>query len=386
MAMDIDNEDIAAPHDVDIPMEVPIPSTSSGRLRKFPRRFTDFLPSLSVSLPHIPEHLRQQTQPKVSNIAAQPQIPSRSPSPVPSENEDTPSFDTEPDQFGLFRSYVSRPTYEPDEEVSLDSVCDSGGLAVVKENSENWWSVFGSRSSTESVSNKPFAPFLNTTVFRLMSWFYGGSNMKSVTELDRLVNDVILAEDFDRDHLKGFNGARELKRVDEYKGHDDFPTQDGWREASVKIRLPAERYRNDNEEDAPEFKVEGVFYRPLTDVIISAFQEAAAETFHLTPFRLFWQRSEDEPPERVISELYNSDAMIMEHKKIQAQPREPGCNLETVVAAVMLWSDSTHLANFGTASLWPIYAYFGNQSKYARGKPTSFAAHHIAYIPSVSTD
>jgi len=30
----------------------------------------------------------------------------------------------------------------------------------------------------------------------------------------------------------------------------------------------------------------------------------------------------------------------------------------------MLWSDSTHLASFGNASLWPIYLYIGNLSKY----------------------
>jgi hypothetical protein len=76
--------------------------------------------------------------------------------------------------------------------------------------------------------------------------------------------------------------------------------------------------------------------------------------------------------------------MITEHEKIQVQPHEPGCNLETVIGAIMLWSDSTHLASFGTASLWPIYAYFNNQSKYAQGKPTSFATHYIVYIPSVS--
>jgi hypothetical protein len=236
----------------------------------------------------------------------------------------------------------------------------------------------------EPVGKNPFAPFLNATVFHLMSWFYGGSNMKSVTELDKLVHDVILNEDFDQAHLKGFTATRELKRVDEYEQDKEFPTKDGWKETSVKLRLPAERARNNGEEDAPTFEVNGVFYRPLTDVIVSAFQEAAVESFHLTPFRLFWKRSGDVPAERVISELYNSDAMIAEHQKILAQPREPDCSLEIVVGALMLWSDSTHLATFGTASLWPIYVYFGNQSKYARGKPTSFSAHHLAYIPSVS--
>jgi len=50
----------------------------------------------------------------------------------------------------------------------------------------------------------------------------------------------------------------------------------------------------------------------------------------------------------------------------------------------MLWSDSTHLTSFGNTSLWPIYLYLGSLSKYTRAKPTSFAAHHLAYIPKVS--
>ena len=381
--MDVDNEvhqDVVITQDP----EVLIPSTSSGRRRKFPGRFTDYIPSLSIRLPHMPERPCQQMQPNKNQ---------RSLSPTPSTSSAAsataaamPTFDTEPNEFGLFRSYISCPTYEPDEEIPLDSICDSEGFAIAKVNSDNWWSAYGPPpSSVESVNQNSFAPFLSATVFRLMNWFYGSSNMKSVTELDKLVNDVILADDFDKAHLEGFNAKREMGRLDEHRQHTEFPSKDGWKETSVKIRLPAENARHTSEDDAPEFEVHGVFYRPLTDVVISAFQEAAAETFHITPFRLFWQRSEDEPAERVISELFNSDAMIAEHQKIQAQPREPGCILETVVGAIMLWSDSTHLANFGTASLWPIYAYFGNQSKYARGKPTSFAAHHIAYIPSVSS-
>ncbi|KIJ06917.1 hypothetical protein PAXINDRAFT_19881 [Paxillus involutus ATCC 200175] len=76
--------------------------------------------------------------------------------------------------------------------------------------------------------------------------------------------------------------------------------------------------------------------------------------------------------------------MLQEHENIKASRQESGCNLETVVAAIMLWSDSTHLANFRNAVLWPIYMFIGNQSKYTRSKPTSFAAHHLAYIRKLS--
>ena len=49
----------------------------------------------------------------------------------------------------------------------------------------------------------------------------------------------------------------------------------------------------------------------------------------------------------------------------------------------MLWLDSTHLTSFGHASLWLLYLYIGGLSKYTCAKPSSFAAHHLAYIPKV---
>ena len=363
-----------------------IEPTTSGRPRKFPRHFKDFFPSLSVRLPHMPP------PPSPSPPIEDPQLEHlTSPSP-PLADPESPTlslpdvYETEPDEFGLFRSYASRPTYIPDEDLPLDAVCDAAGLAIAKSDTRGCQSGFASSATLAGSFGDIFAPFLNATVFRLMSWFYSGSNTKSVEELDKLVNEVILAEDFNSSDLKGFRAARELERLNNHSEEPNFdlPSKDGWIETSVNILLPAERNRNQSESDAPQFTVEGLFYRPLTEVIKSAFQGASAEGFHLTPFRLFWQHSENEPPERIISEMYNSDAVLEEHEKIQSQPHESGCTLETVVASVMLWSDSTHLAQFGTASLWPIYMFFGNQSKYTRAKPTSFSANHIAYIPSVS--
>ena len=37
----------------------------------------------------------------------------------------------------------------------------------------------------------------------------------------------------------------------------------------------------------------------------------------------------------------------------------------------MFWSDSTQLTQFGTAKLWPLYVFFGNESKYRRCQPTN---------------
>jgi hypothetical protein len=102
--------------------------------------------------------------------------------------------------------------------------------------------------------------------------------------------------------------------------------------------------------------------------------------FHHAPYKVFWQPDKTCPPERVITELYTSDAMLEEYQKINSKPPEVPGMQQTVIAAIMLWSDSTHLASFGNAALWPVYLLLRNQSKYSRAKPKLFAAHHLAYI------
>jgi hypothetical protein len=69
---------------------------------------------------------------------------------------------------------------------------------------------------------------------------------------------------------------------------------------------------------------------------------------------------------------------------LRTTPREgPNSELEPFVAGIIFYSDATHLTNFGTTSLYPMYMYIANQSQYTRAKPSEFAAHHIAYIPKV---
>src|SRR5882762_4533065 len=87
-------------------------------------------------------------------------------------------------------------------------------------------------------------------------------------------------------------------------------------------------------------------------------------TFHLTPFTHCWKPyDDDEAIDNLYSEAYASEAMREAHEAIRSLPQAPNDNLEHIVAPLMLWSDSTHLAAFGTASVWPFYLAFGNQSK-----------------------
>lgn len=219
----------------------------------------------------------------------------------------------------------------------------------------------------------------------LVNWIYEGSNTKSNVNIDKLVDDVITHPDFVCQDVKGFKTARELKVLDEYHGTSgtELIPNKSWMSASVSIKLPpAGRGRHVSEPLAPSYEVKGLQYRRPLDVIKKAFTEQAAEEFHISSFEEYWKPFPESPPMRIFSEIYNSNAFIEEDVRLKSQT--PADGLEPVIASVILYSDSTHLTNFGNSSLWPIYLYIGNQTKYTRGKPSLFSAHHLAYIPKVS--
>lgn len=117
-------------------------------------------------------------------------------------------------------------------------------------------------------------------------------------------------------------------------------------------------------------------------MIRAIWEDKSSFGFHYTPFKLLWKQ-ESGDVERLYGELYTTDAFLQALDSLCTSPMEPGCTLERVVCVLMFWSDSTHLASFGNAALWPLYLFFGNQSKYEHCKLTSGACHHVAYIPKV---
>ena len=288
--------------------------------------------------------------------------------------------------YGIYHIYPGgKASYSPDEIYSLDSVTDDPA-AMAKDSDEllhPWW------ATAPSSDKKYYAPFQTASHFRLMRWFYDGSTSKTFSALDDLVQNILLASDFKREDLVGFRAAREAERLDK-SGHTPsrFSADDNWIESSVQIFLPAEGVtgRHASENLAPKFTIPGLIHRRLLHVIKAALQETSTRNFHLFPYQEFWEPSPGSPPERMYSELYTSDAFLAEHDKIRAHcnRQDSGSETENVIVAITLWSDSTHLTSFGNASLWPIYVYVGNLSKYIRSKPTSNSAHHLAYIPKVS--
>jgi hypothetical protein len=215
-----------------------------------------------------------------------------------------------------------------------------------------------------------------------MTWLNTGSKVKSEGEVQRLVDEVLQAEDFNISDIQGLSIRRENQLLD--LSEKTLPLLDGFQTASVSIEVPS----GDKNVKSQKFKIPGLRYRTLTSVIQGAFQHPLSHRYHYSPFKLFHQSPGGSESERVYSEVYNSDAFIEEHDRIQRHgqlpPDDPHCKREKVIAALMFWSDATLLAQFGTMKLWPIYLMLGNLSKYACAKADSGACHHVAYIPSVS--
>jgi len=108
------------------------------------------------------------------------------------------------------------------------------------------------------------------------------------------------------------------------------------------------------------------------------------KNFHLLPFKLFWKLPDCEDSDHIYSEIYNSDVLLDKHDKVQHAPTDdPTCKHKKVIAALMFWSDTTHLTSFGTAKMWLIYLLFSNLSKYIQCQPNSGATKHLAYIPTL---
>ena len=107
--------------------------------------------------------------------------------------------------------------------------------------------------------------------------------------------------------------------------------------------------------------------------------------FYLEPYELIWCSPHLQEDIHLHGKLYTSPIFNAAHQDLQASPREPGCNLPCVIVALtlMFWSDGTQLTHFGKGKLWPIYMFFGNESKYRCSKPSNGLCEHIAYLEDV---
>ena len=311
-------------------------------------------------------------------VAKRPREVTQSPTP-PAKLE---TFRTQEDEFGRFRIYRKRPASE------LPNVPppDHNDFVEAQENNELCPKKLASGlqmpASLITGLSSLVSLFLNTTIALLVQWFCTGTGQKSIADVQCLIDEVILHEGFDADELRGVNFAGELKKLDTFEASLDGQ---GWKKGSVKIPVPCPRRGKEDKPEAAEFEIEGLLYRDLTSIIKIACQDdGTSDTFHVEPFKEMWRSTESTQPIRLYGEAYTSDEMINAYEEVQKIPPDPAHpSAENVVVELAAFSDATMLAQFGMAFLWPVYIFFGNLSKYIRCQPSSYAAHHAAYFPSV---
>ncbi|KAJ8461909.1 hypothetical protein ONZ51_g11242 [Trametes cubensis] len=422
------------------PLPDPLTISRAGRVRKLPGHLRNMQPS---SLTCLPAHLRPPAPPAPARRQPSPETArSRPASPPPGlplddlvarpQDEDAMSskssadiIRTRPNEYGLYRVYTVRPQRDPEGDVSIEAAFDPTAFPKPAGAPNIPHGLERLLQPPPKPEPPPFAPFANVSIFTVLYWqACGDSNLKSYSQIDLLAR-LMQEPGFDPKDLVILDSAREERRLDNYfEDVEGSPlsVDDRWIKGVVKIRLPKEGVQYKCEEDVPEFAVEDVTYRALVDVFTAAYQQphvvrpntelewfpspsalpshflvssppalispflvlilsflvlsssfTSAPSISSSPYiiSLFIATSitivvDTHEGIRVYSEVWHGDAWLEEDARMRTRPREAG--------------DPSDLDQ---ASLWPLYGYSLAQSKYVRGQPTSFAAHHLAYIPSL---
>jgi hypothetical protein len=268
--------------------------------------------------------------------------------------------------FGLFRQYntLTPPSHDPEEHISIEDLVDM--------------------ATAETPKVHPFHPYPNLNAFRLGEWYWNGGLQKSQASFKDLLSIVgdpqFAPTDVSDVRWDAVNHAlaHEVERTDE-----DL----GWERTPVSITVPFQNRRGvpTSPSDGPkEYMFPDFYHRSLVSVIKEKLASPNDDPlFHYQPYNVKWQPSSTSEPLNVYGEFYTSQAFIDADRELQNMPPEPKCDLPRHIVALMFHSDATHLASFGDAKLWPLYLYFGNESKYRRVKPSCHLANHVAYFQKV---
>ncbi|KAG6919658.1 hypothetical protein DXG01_003522, partial [Tephrocybe rancida] len=276
-------------------------------------------------------------------------------------------LDTRINTFGIFRRYTradaSRPLeqHDPESNMTLASLSDI--------------------APAQPTDTQIYYPFPNKSSFLLSDWFWNQGVQKSKDNFKHLLR-IIGSADFIPSDVSDTN----WNQIDRQLGVNDWDKGEwhsedaGWQESPVHISIPF--HRNTDSPGARPYEVPGFYHCSLVSVIrekITQKKKDAAH-FHLELYELLWCANSSREPIPLYGELYSSPAFLRAHQELQQSPAEPGCDLPRVVVALMFWSDATHLTQFGTAKITPLYLYFGNESKYRRCMPSCKLAEHVAFF------
>jgi hypothetical protein len=271
--------------------------------------------------------------------------------------------------FGLFRRYYSPepPSHDPED---FRTLADSSNLP--------------SSAPPDPDRSSAFFPYPNETSLKLGDWYWNQGLQKSQESFKKLT-DIVGDDSFRPLDVRDTKWDQINKKLASDASDRDREWLDedaGWRKAPIMISVPFNR--NMAHPGPREYTIADFYYRSLVDVIREKLSHQTDNRyFHYEPYELYWQPRDDAGAVRVYGELYTSPAFLEAHDELQESPGESNCDLPRIVVALMFSSDTTHPTSSGNAKLWPLYMYFGNDSKYRRCKPSSHLCCHVAYFKNV---
>ncbi|RDB18539.1 hypothetical protein Hypma_000288 [Hypsizygus marmoreus] len=237
-------------------------------------------------------------------------------------------------------------------------------------------------SSSSSISTlslpSPYYPYPNEASFLLGDWYWNQGPQKSEKDFKILLS-IIGKSSFSPLDVQNTNWGQIKKQLslNDWDKEEWEDVDAGWYRSRVQIQVP---FHRDLVNPGIQNYVVGEFYhRSLVAIIRDKLKtQHGTQHFHYDPYELLMRVDGDVI--RLYGEIYSSPSFMAAHREVQDAPGEPGCDLPRVVVALMFWSDATHLTNFGNAKLWPLYLFFGNESKYLRSKPSINLCEHVAYF------
>lgn len=269
---------------------------------------------------------------------------------------------------------MRKPIHDPDQWLALEDLHDS---AVEEEDAQ-----------LTVASTSMFHPYPNQSSFLLGDWYWNHGTQKSQASFKQLV-DIITSPEFKKEDISSTSWLAVNKCLGENQ-FDDNPKEwedvdAGWIKTPITINVPFHS-RMKNKGGSRWHIIGDLYHRSITAIIKEKLTNSSdTKLFHYEPYQLTWLPTAGSDEIHIHGELYTSSSFIDAHAALQESPGEPGCDLPRVVISIMFWSDATHLTTFGNAKLWPLYMYFGNESKYRRSKPSCHLCNHVAYFQAVSS-
>ncbi|KAK7021949.1 hypothetical protein VNI00_017128 [Paramarasmius palmivorus] len=254
---------------------------------------------------------------------------------------------TQPNNHRLFRIYDTKlPSHCPDIDIKDADVVDTPMVDTGEERpscSKHLASAMGLMEKKEPV--KPYwHPFSSAASYELIDW---SAQKKTITN-DSL-NDLakcLSNPDFHSQDLAGFDAATEKKCLDRHIAEQAvaqktllWSASDVWQKGKISIPMPCPHQTTTSEEEAPKFEME------------------------------FWIKHSPVSMASHIPQIELSTSNELRWKGWMMKKLRPS------------YCDATHLTNFGSAQLWPIYVWIANYSKYPQAQPMNFSALHLAYLP-----